>query len=177
MMRPRAFGRPYAEEVLQPVKAGYVSVTLTVALLLNLLPLSGWVLILRPDFIALVLLYWGLEHPRKVGFFPAFLLGLAMDVAHGSLLGQHALAYTGLMFAAIALHRRVPMFGVRQQVLHILGILFLAQLTVLAVRLATGSDFPGWWYFLPSASGAILWPFARHILTVRLRPRSDREEI
>lgn len=177
MMRPRAFGRPFAEEILLPVKTGFVALALMVALLLNLLPLSGWVLLLRPDFIALVLLFWGLEHPRKVGFLPAFLLGVAMDVAQGSLLGQHALAYSALMFAAIAIHRRVPLFGVREQVLHILGILLVAQVVVLGVRLATGSEFPGWWYFLPSATGAILWPFARHALTAPLRPRSERKEI
>lgn len=176
-MRPRAFGRPYAEEILLPVRTGYVATSLAIALLLNLMPLSGWVLVLRPDFVAVALLYWGLEHPRKVGFLPAFLLGLAMDVAQGSLLGQHALAYSMLMFAAIALHRRVPLFGIREQVMHIFGILLVAQIIVLAVRMATGSEFPGWWYFLPSVTGAILWPFARHALALPLRPRSDREGI
>jgi rod shape-determining protein MreD len=177
MMRTPAFGKPYAEEILLPVRGSYVALTLIGAFLLNRLPLTGWVLALRPDFVAVVLLFWGVEHPRRAGFLPAFLLGLAMDTADGSLFGQHALAYTGLMFAAIALHRRVPLFGARGQIVHVLGLLLSAQLLLLGVRIAAGSEFPGWWYFLPGVTGALVWPLARHLLTVPLRPRRNPEEL
>lgn len=176
-MGTSAFGKPYAEEILRPVRRSYVAATLVVAFLLNMLPLTGWVLAIRPDCVAVVLLYWGIDHPRRVGFLPAFLLGLAMDTADGSLFGQHALAYTGLMFSAIALHRRVPLFGVRGQVLHVFGVLLTTQLIVLGIRAAAGSAFPGWWYFLPSLTGAVVWPLARHMLTAPLRPRVDPESL
>lgn len=176
-MRTPAFGKPYAEEVLLPVRGAYVAATLIVAFLINMMPLTGWALALRPDFVALVLLFWGIDHPRRAGFLPAFLLGLAMDTADGSLFGQHALAYTGLMFAAIALHRRMPLFGVRGQIVHVLGLLLSAQLIVLGVRAAIGSEFPGWWYFLPSAIGALVWPISRYLLTSPLRTRLNPEEI
>ena len=139
-----AFGKAYAEEMLLPVKPGYLVLSFFVAFMLNMLPLTGWVLMLRPDFVAIVLLYWGIEHPRKVGFTPALFLGLAMDVADGSLFGQHALAYCVLMAVAIALHRRLSLFGLRGQMLHVLGILLFAQLIVLIVRQAAGDAFPGW---------------------------------
>src|SRR5258708_15370925 len=110
MMRTPMFGRlSGSEEILLPVRPLYIAITLFVALMINLLPLTGWVLVLRPDFVALVLLYWGINQPRKIGFLPAWLLGLAMDVADGSLFGQHALAYSVMMFTAIALHRRGAM--------------------------------------------------------------------
>lgn len=176
-MRTPAFGKPYAEEILLPVRGSYVALTLIIAFLLNMLPLTGWMLALRPDFVALALLFWGIDHPRRAGFLPAFLLGLAMDTADGSLFGQHALAYTGLMFAAIALHRRIPMFGVRGQIVHVLGLLLGAQLIVLGVRVAAGSALPGWWYFLASAVGAFVWPLARHLLTMPLRTRLDPETL
>ncbi len=70
---------------------------------------------MRPDFIALTLIYWVVYHPRRVGFLPAWLLGLTMDVADGSLFGQHALAYAVMMYLAILLHRRIVMFGMRHQ--------------------------------------------------------------
>jgi rod shape-determining protein MreD len=177
MIRLPVFRRAYAEEILLPVRPGYVALTLFVAFMLNLLPLSGVVLALRPDFVALVLLYWGIEHPRQVGFLPAFLLGLAVDVADGSLFGQHALAYSGLMYAAIAVHRRVPLFSARDQMLHVFGILLATQMVVLLVRRAAGSEFPGWWYFLASVTGAIIWPAARQLLRTPLRPRAREEHI
>ncbi|HZP93316.1 MAG TPA: rod shape-determining protein MreD [Burkholderiales bacterium] len=177
MIRIPGFSAARREEILLSVRPGYVALTLLLALLLNILPLSGAWLALRPDFVALALLYWGIEHPRRVGFLPAFLLGLAMDVADGSLFGQHALAYSVLMFAAIAVHRRVAMFGMRDQMLHVLGILLVCQLVVLGVRHAAGGAFPGWWYFLSSATGAAAWPFARHLIAAPLHPRTGPQDI
>ncbi len=72
-------------EILRPVRVGYIAVTLLAALLLNLVALPAFLQLLRPDFIALTLIYWVVYHPRRVGFLPAWLLGLAMDVADGSL--------------------------------------------------------------------------------------------
>ena len=165
-----------SEEILLPVRPLYLSVTLFVALMVNLLPLTGWVLALRPDFVALVLLYWGIYQPRKIGFLPAWLLGLAMDVADGSLFGQHALAYSVMMFTAIFLHRRISMFDMRHQILHVLPILLVMQLIVLGVRHAAGGEFPGWWYFLSSITGALLWPATDLLLKIPLRQRTDPDE-
>lgn len=173
MMRIGSFGSLSSEEILLPVKSAYIALTLFIALMLNLLPLTGWVLALRPDFVALSLLYWGIHQPRKIGFLPAWLLGLAMDVADGSLFGQHALAYSVMMFAAIALHRRVSMFALRHQMLHVLAILLLMQLIILGARQAAGGDLPGWWYFVSSFTGAALWPLIHIVFTAPLRPRHD----
>jgi rod shape-determining protein MreD len=176
-MRGSGFSNLSTEEILRPVRPLYVALTLLGALLLNLTPLTGWVLVLRPDFVALTLLYWGIHQPRRIGFLPAWLLGLAVDVADGSLFGQHALAYSVLMFSAIALHRRVAMFGVRHQMLHVLVILLLMQVIVLAVRAAAGGVYPGWWYFVPSIVGALLWPGTRLLFTIPLHSRRDPDEV
>jgi len=177
MMRGTEFSNLSTEEVLLPIRPLYVALTLVAALLLNLLQFSDWVLVLRPDFVALTLLYWGIHQPRKVGFLPAWLLGLAVDVAEGSLFGQHALAYSVMMFSAIALHRRVAMFGVRHQMLHVLAILLLMQVIVLAVRAAAGGEYPGWWYFVPSVTAALLWPVTRFLFRILLRSRRDPYEV
>ena len=107
-----AHSRPAPQEILLPAKTGYIALTLIAALLLNLLPWSGYWLWIKPDFVALVVLYWCIEQPRKMGFVAAWLLGMFMDVADGTLFGQHALAYTILAYAGIVLHRRVRMFAV-----------------------------------------------------------------
>ena len=82
------------QEILLPVRGSFIVVTLIAALLVNLLPWSGAALWIRPDFVALVVLYWCIEQPRKIGFLAPWLLGLFMDIADGSLFGQHALAAT-----------------------------------------------------------------------------------
>ena len=72
--------------------------SLLVALLLNLLPWSGWALLLKPDFLLLVVLYWAVHESRSVGQTWGFAFGLLMDVADSALLGQHALVYVVAIF-------------------------------------------------------------------------------
>ena len=165
--------RPTPQEILLPAKAGYITLTLTVALLLNLLPWSGYGLWVKPDFVALVVLYWCIEQPRKMGFVAAWLLGMFMDVADGTLFGQHALAYTILAYAGIVLHRRVRMFAVTPQALHIIPLLLLNDLIIVTVRIIGGADFPGWHYFIGSFVAGALWPPLGALLKIPLRPKPD----
>jgi rod shape-determining protein MreD len=164
-------------ELLRPVRTSYIALTLLSGLLLNLMALPGFLHMLRPDFIALILIYWVVYHPRRVGFLPAWLLGLTMDVVDGNLFGQHALAYAVLMYLAILLHRRILMFGMRHQVLHVLAILIAAQGVMLLVRLMQGADFPGPLYFAPSIVGGLLWPGLFNLIRMPLRPRSDPDAV
>lgn len=165
------------QELLLPVRPGFIILTLVAALLANLLPWSGWAIWLVPDFVALVVLYWCIEEPRKIGFLTAWSLGLLMDIADGSLFGQHALAYSILAYAGIALHRRMQRFPLAPQVLHVIPLLLLTDLVVLLVRALAGADFPGYAYFLGSLVGAALWPVLYYLLKLPQRPRSDPDRV
>jgi rod shape-determining protein MreD len=146
-----------AQEILLPVTTGLLAVTVLSALLMNLVPLPLDVLQLRPDFCALVLVYWGIHQPRRVGFTVAFLLGLGVDLADASLFGQHALVYVALLFAAIGLSRRVLNFSLFGQSLHIVPLLIAGDLLALAVRLLTGDELPPLTHFIGSLIGALIW--------------------
>ena len=145
------------QEILLPVTTGLIVLTIVTALAANFIPLPSGDLQLRPDFCALVLLYWGIYQPRRVGFTIAFLLGLLVDLADASLFGQHALAYVALLFAAIALHRRILNFHLFAQALHIFPLLLGAELIVVGVRLIAGDELPPMGHFLSAAIGALLW--------------------
>lgn len=157
-------------EILLPVRPVFIVFTLIAALILNFLPWSGPLLAMKPDFVALVVLYWCIQQPRKLGFAAAWLMGLMMDVADGSLLGQHALAYSVLAFAGIVLHRRVLMFTIRNQILHVIPILLLNDLIVLVIRKLAGADFPGFSYFAGSLIAGALWPVMCFLLKLPQRP-------
>ncbi|HEX6828353.1 MAG TPA: rod shape-determining protein MreD [Burkholderiales bacterium] len=168
---------PRPQQILLPVKPALIAFTLIFALLLNLLPISGFVRWLRPDFVALVLLYWTVQQPHRVGMGIAFALGLAMDVAVGSLLGQHALAYSLLAFAGFMLHRRLRMFGLLEQLLQVLPLLLAAQMVVALASLAKGAPFPGWQYFLGGLVGGLFWPPLSVALRLPRLPKSDPDQI
>ena len=160
-------------EILLPVKPGFIAATLVAALLMNLLPWSGYALAIKPDFVALVVLYWCIETPRRVGFLAAWLLGLLMDVADGTLFGQHALAYTILAYAGIVLHRRVRMFAISSQMLHVVTLLLMNDVIVVTIRALAGDEFPGFQYFVGSFVGAALWPIIVALFRLPQRPQAD----
>ena len=165
---PRGAARP--EEILRPPKSWFVALTLLGALLLNLLPWSGVWLALKPDFLALVLLYWCIQQPRLVGVGAAWACGLLMDVGQGSLFGQHALAYALLGFAAEYFQRRVLRFPLWQQAAHVAVLLLLSMLLVFLVRVAGGAAPASWSSLLGAVSGALLWPLTSIALQWPQRP-------
>jgi rod shape-determining protein MreD len=144
-------------ELYIPTKGGFILVSLLVALFLNLLPFTGLLLLLRPDFAALILLYWCLNQPAKVGMTSAFVMGLLMDVVNASVLGQQALAYSLLAFAAMLLRRRMYMFSLGQQSPQIALLLLVAQLTTWMTGMLAGVPSPGLGSMLPCFTGALLW--------------------
>ncbi|WP_026076035.1 rod shape-determining protein MreD [Noviherbaspirillum massiliense] len=160
--------------ILLPVNPLFIAATVIGAFLMNLLPWGQWIGV--PDFVALVLVFWSIHQPRKVGIGIAFLMGLLMDVHDANLLGQHALAYTLLSYFAIMIHRRVLWFPMTTQALHIFPLLLLAQIVQLVVRLAVSGKFPGWLYFTESVVAAALWPVATWALLAPQRRAIDRDD-
>lgn len=165
--------RPNRQEILLPVRFNFIAATLAIAFLLNLLPWFGIGRILRPDFVALVLLYWCIHQPRKVGFIGCWLLGLLMDVVDANLFGQHALAYSFLAFAAIVIHRRVQNFNLGAQMVYAALVLFATELIMLLVRLIGGASLPAWDYFSGVLTATALWPLLGVVLKIPRRPRAD----
>jgi len=164
-------------EILRPVKTGYILLTLLIAVVLDLVPLPAWLTWIWPNFVAVTLVYWGVFQPRRLGLFPAWLLGLLMDVADATLFGQHALAYSVLMFAAIFLHRRIQMFPMPYQMAHVAALLLLQQTIQLLVRLVDGAEFPGLQFFVASLTAAVLWPVLVLVINVPLRRRPGPDDV
>jgi rod shape-determining protein MreD len=91
--------------ILLPVNPLFIAASLVAGFLLNLMPWGQWIGI--PDFVALILVFWSVHQPRKVGIGVAFFMGLLMDVHDAAVLGENALSYTLLSYFAIMIHRRV----------------------------------------------------------------------
>lgn len=167
---------PKDQEFLLPASMGFIAFSLFVAVMLNWLPWHGWALALRPDFVALVLLYWCTHKPHHVGIGTAWVVGIFADVADASLFGQHALAYSVLAFGGIVLHRRVQMFDLRQQSMHVFPMLLLAYAAYAAVHWQV-RGYIAWEYFLGSVVSALLWTPMTLLLQALRRPHRDPNEL
>lgn len=162
------------QQLLLPANPGFIAMSLVAALLLNMLPLgrAPWM----PDFLALVLVFWSVHQPLRVGIGLAFAFGVAMDVHQAALLGQHALAYTALSFFAITIHRRLLWFSVPSQAAQVLPLFFAAHAIELAIRMIAGGIFPGITVLLAPVLEAVLWPVASVILLAPQRRAPNPDE-
>jgi rod shape-determining protein MreD len=163
------------QQLLLPVNPMFIWGTLLAALLVNMLQnMSGlgraaWV----PDCLALVLVFWSVHQPLRVGIGAGFFLGLLMDVHQGAMLGQHALAYTVLSYLSIMIHRRLLWFSVPTQSLQVLPLFIAAHVIELAARLLGGGAFPGFSMALAPLLEAMLWPVVSVVLLAPQRRAPD----
>jgi rod shape-determining protein MreD len=168
MIMPRAAG-----QLLLPANPWFIGFTLIVALMIDMVPAGR--LAATPDVLAVVLVFWGVHQPRRVGVLWAFIFGLLIDVHDGALLGQHALAYSGLSFGAITLHRRLTWFPLGAQAVQVLPLFIAAHALSLIVRLLVGGMWPGWTVLLAPLFEAALWPLASVLLLAPQRRAPDRD--
>jgi rod shape-determining protein MreD len=163
------------QQLLLPANPLFIWSSLVLAFILNLLQNVGlwgraaW----TPDLLALALVFWCVHQPRRVGIGAAFLFGLLMDVHQGSVLGQHALAYTVLNFFAITIHRRLLWFSIPAQALHIFPLLAIAHAVELSVRMMVGGAFPGFLLLLAPVIESLLWPVVSVLLLLPQRRAPD----
>lgn len=165
--------RPGQQQLLLPVSPVFMWTSLIVALLINMVPIgrAAW----TPDLLALVIVFWSVHQPARIGIGAAFVFGLLMDVHQASMLGQHALSYTTLGFFAIMIHRRLLWFPVISQALQVLPLFALSHLIELAIRMIGGGVFPGWSLLAAPVIEAVLWPLVSVVLLApqRRAPEPD----
>ncbi|MFT3754976.1 MAG: rod shape-determining protein MreD [Pseudoxanthomonas sp.] len=133
-------------------------VSLLIALLLGLLPLPDALLPLRPYWLALVLAYWAIEAPERVGLGFAFLIGIVADLCYGGLLGEQALRLTVMVFILQRFRARLRFFPLLQQALLIGALLLNDRIVALLVHLALGEPRLPWSYWWAPLVGMALWP-------------------
>ncbi|MFZ5656387.1 MAG: rod shape-determining protein MreD, partial [Pseudomonadota bacterium] len=112
----------------------------------------------RPYWLALVLAYWLIEDPDRVGLGFAFLLGLVADLAYGSLLGEQALRLVILAFIVQRFRARLRFFPIYQQALTLGALLVNDRIVSAGLHLALGEPtLPGSFWMAPVV-GMLLWP-------------------
>ncbi len=161
------------QEILLPVKPGFIAFSLFLGFLLNLLPFEGVFRWIFPDFVAMILLYWCIHQPAKIGIGAAWVFGILMDVADGTLFGEHALAYSVMAYIALLLRRRMSMLSLDYQFTHVTVILLIMQIVTVLIGLSAKGVFAGWTYFLGSITAGFLWPVLAYLLKLPQRPKTD----
>ena len=165
------------QQLLLGAKASFIFSSLLLAFALNIfqsivfLDNAAW----APDWLAVVLGFWCVHQPRRIGFAWAFALGLLLDVNNGALLGEHALAYSCLAYIANLMHRRLLWFAISSQALHVIPLFLFPCLVSSSIRLMLGGDFPGISLIIPPFLQAALWPVASVLLLLPQKRAPDTD--
>ena len=136
-----------------------VIVTLVVGLMLSIMPLPDWLQAFRPDWVALLLIFWSMQLPRtwSVGF--AWIIGIVLDVSYGTLLGQHALAYALAIYIVMTTYKRLRLTPMWQQAFAVFLLLMIERIITAIVIGATRSQTPDILFWLSPLTGMLLWPW------------------
>ncbi len=160
-----------SRRILRPANPAFIVFTLLLSFCLTLIPIGHFPGI--PDWVALSLAFWCIHQPLRVGMGAGFVLGLSVDVASSGLLGQHALAYVLLAYAANSLSRRILWFPLAHQALHIFPLMLAMQLVMWLVAAIVGREGPELWWLLSSVTSTLLWsPVTFALLAPQYQPES-----
>jgi rod shape-determining protein MreD len=152
-----------------------VIVTIILAIMLTVMPLPDWADPFRPDWVALTLVYWAMMLPRTWSIGSAWIVGIVLDVAQGTILGQHALALCFIIFITVRFHLLMRVFPMQQLTATVFAILTLYQFILFWINGVAGIDVPLVDYWGPVISGTILWPFVMALLSsVGMRTQHSR---
>ncbi len=144
--------------------------TVVGALILTLLPLPSWLNVIRPGFLALTVLYWSIAAPRAGGITLGFFCGLLLDAFEGPVLGEHALALALLAYLGVREHQRIRSKPIFQQSLIVFAALVVYEFVLFAIDGWSGHALTTPLRWVPTATGALIWPAAAAILARSYRP-------
>lgn len=136
-----------------------IFITLILALVLALLPMPDWTTWLRPAWVLMVLIYWAMMVPYRVSVGVAFIVGLLVDLLNGTLLGEHALAFTIVIYFVNRMHIRLRIYPLLQQGLSILFFVLLYQFILFCIQGFIGELPDSNLYWLSSITTTLLWPW------------------
>lgn len=146
-------------------RGGWVILASFIAgLMLTIMPIPEWGRVFRPEWVAMVLIYWCLAVPDRVGLGTGWSMGLMLDVVNGTVLGMHAMGLAAVAFLTLKLYQRIRMFPLWQQSLSVFIIVACNQILVLWVKGVIGQSPSSWSYWLPSVTSMVLWPLLFVIL-------------
>jgi len=139
-------------------RPGPIIGSIVFALMLTLAPLPGWAEPYRPDWVALTMIFWALNLPHQYGVGVAWVVGLVVDVAQGTLLAQHALAMSLIVYITAKFHLQLRVFPVSQLAVTVLALLSVYRFILFWINGVAGISAPPVAYWGPVLTSTLVWP-------------------
>lgn len=147
-----------------PHAYGVILLTFFLAMVMAVLPMPLWLLWGRPEWVCLVLIYWCIGLPHRVGLVTALILGVLLDVLEGAVMGQNAFALVVVALLSLTLYQRLRVYSLWQQAGVVFVLVGINQMICQWVQNLQGAGATTGLFLLPAFSSALLWPFVLHSL-------------
>ncbi len=143
-----------------------IPLSILISTMLVIISLPDWGNYLRPDWVALTVLFWAIVLPRIISIGAAWGTGILLDVLLTTPMGQNALGLVIIVYIASRMHQQFLSAPLIQQAFFVSILLFSKQLLSLWINGMTG-HLPEsvLLYFIPSLVGFFVWP----VLFITLR--------
>jgi rod shape-determining protein MreD len=145
-------------------RSSVIYITLLAGFILTIMPMPEWASSYRPQWVALILIFWCMTIPERIGVGVGWTTGFLMDVLTGTLMGQHALGFSVVAYIMLRLHLRVRVMPLRQQVFTIFILLLVERLLALWSTGAAHYPTPSLWYWITPIVSTLLWPWVYILL-------------
>lgn len=136
-----------------------IFMTLGMALILSMLPIPNWMNWLQPAWVLMVLIYWTMTMSYKVNLGTAWIMGMLVDLFNGTLLGEHALAFTIVIYFVMRMQSRLRLYPILQQSVSIFIFILMYQFILYCIQGFIGEFPQSGLYWLSSLSSMLLWPW------------------
>lgn len=135
-----------------------IACSFAVAFMLAVIPLPHAMLWARPEWVTLVLIYWVIALPQRIGILTSFLVGLLLDSLEGAVLGQNALSLSVVAYLALVLYQRIRQFNMWQQAAVVFMMVGINQMVGQWLQNFSGMIAASPLFLMPVAISALLWP-------------------
>ncbi len=139
--------------------SGIIFFSFVIAIMLTAMPLPDWATNWRPAWVPIVLIYWCMAVPDRVGVSVAWMLGLILDVMQSNILGQNALGLVLIAFITLQSYQRMRVFPLAQQAVLVCFYLLLYELIMLWIMISIGTNTQDWTYWMPAITSMLIWPW------------------
>ncbi|MBE8215886.1 MAG: rod shape-determining protein MreD [Endozoicomonadaceae bacterium] len=137
----------------------FIIATFIPAFILMIIPLPDYIMIYRPAWVPLCILFWLMQSEGHcIGLIFCWIVGLFMDIVFIALLGQHGLALLLMSMLAIQIRKRLNRSKMLEQMVLVFLLIMLFKLSELWLDLIIGGVFNFQWIVV-SFSSALCWPF------------------
>ncbi|MAM89277.1 rod shape-determining protein MreD [Allohahella sp. A8] len=143
---------------------GVFAASLFLAACLTIIPMEGVAAILRPEWIALVMVYWTLYRDQSVGIMANWMVGLFWDVLVGTTLGLHAGSLALQAYLLLTMSQRLLLFPVLQQSVIVFAVIGINLMLFRWIDGFISNPAIDMGFLIPAVTSALLWPLLRFIL-------------